>query len=647
MSWDEIEVPKELREFMPQKAELTSLGQKNGANKQYRFGNLHIREYDDKFLVHTDKIDPRKDPLGHLIHDAPEVLVGLACAAFGGSKVASSILKNTNSKNSALLGLVASILAGYLGYSVAKKIKNSQRWLVISTFRTITVVIKLIPLLLALRKDRRDWVKSEGKGVDEEKYRKNAKKVLNTFISLGPVYIKLGQWLSSRADILPQPYMEELAKLQDQVPAAPFEDVKPIIEKDLGPIEKKFDSIDHNALSGASLGQVYRATVGNQQVVVKVKRPGIEKIVEEDLKILKKILPTALKFVDPNLRFSAKAMLAQFIETIHEEMNYTMESSNLKSIKENLEEYGNVVVPSVYDELSSENVLTMEYIPGIKITNIEALDEKGIDREKLVIDVHKIFFTMLLRDTIFHADPHPGNISVTDDGKLILYDYGMVGRLDEETRMRLVRLYLALVEKDPPRTVNAMDQLGMLIPDFNRSAIEKAIELTVRAMHGKKPSEMEVEALMEIANKTMSRFPFTLPKNLALYIRMATIVEGIYKTHKVDFKFVKVLKKILEEENLIKDAYIEELKYSIERFAKSLDATITIAPELKKFIDENRSLQLLSSKPISNVLLSGSILSSAIFIGSAFLYNTNETVSIAGMLGSLVLMGIFVIFRKR
>lgn len=187
----------------------------------------------------------------------------------------------------------------------------------------------------------------------------------------------------------------------------------------------------------------------------------------------------------------------------------------------------------------------------------------------------------------------------------------------------------------------------MLIPDFNRSAIEKAIELTVRAMHGKKPSEMEVEALMEIANKTMSRFPFTLPKNLALYMRMATIVEGIYKTHKVDFKFVKVLKNILEEEHLIKDAYIEELKYSFEKFAKSLEATITIAPELKKFIDENRSLQLLSAKPKSNVLLSGSILSSAIFVGSAFLYNTNETASIVGIIGSLVLMGIFTIFRNR
>lgn len=128
MTWDEIEVPKELREFMPEKAELTSLGQKNGASKQYRFGNLHIREYDDKFLVHTDKVDPREDPLGHLIYDAPEVLVGLACAAFGGPKVASSIFKNNNSKkHSTLTSLAASVLAGYLGYSVAKKIKNFQR----------------------------------------------------------------------------------------------------------------------------------------------------------------------------------------------------------------------------------------------------------------------------------------------------------------------------------------------------------------------------------------------------------------------------------------------------------------------------------------------------------------------------------------
>jgi predicted unusual protein kinase regulating ubiquinone biosynthesis (AarF/ABC1/UbiB family) len=512
-----------------------------------------------------------------------------------------------------------------------------------STLRTIMVLFKLLPSVIALRKDRRNWVKSEGKNVDVETYRKNARRVLNTFISLGPVYIKLGQWLSSRADILPQPYMEELAKLQDDVPPAPFEKVKPIIENELGPITEKFDSLDQNAVSGASLGQVYRAKVSNQEVVIKVKRPGIEKAVEQDLKVLTKILPLALKFVDPNLRFSARGMLKQFIETIHEEMDYTQESSNLKKIKKNIAHHGNVIVPSVYDDYSTKSVLTMEYVPGIKITNIEALDAKGIDRTKLVIDVHKVFFTMLLRNSIFHADPHPGNISVADDGSLILYDFGMVGRLDESTRLRLVRLYLALIEKDPPRTVNAMDDLGMLTPDYNRKVIEKAIELSIRAMHGQKPDEMEVEALLEFANKTMSKFPFLLPKHLALYMRMTSIIEGIYKTHNVDFKFVKVLKQILEEEQIIKEAYIEELKYSFNKFAKSIDTAFSLGTNIEKFLDDIKT-KVEKRSPI--VLISGSIFASAVFIGSVLLYSTNEIGGITGMISSAIIMGIAGFFRK-
>ncbi len=513
-----------------------------------------------------------------------------------------------------------------------------------SQLRTIRVLITLFPPILALRRDRRRWVRTEGKETDLEVYRKNARKILRTFIKLGPVFIKLGQWLSSRADILPQPYLEELAQLQDDVPAAPFDQVKPIIENDLGLLEERFDSIDTTPVSGASLGQVYRGNVSGRHIIVKVKRPGIERVVEDDLKVLKRLLPLALRFVDPNLRFSAKVMLAQFIETIHEEMDYTRESENLKQIKHDMKSNPNVIIPSVYDEHSSKNVLTMEYLPGIKITNVEALDAKGIDRQRLVINIHKVFFTMLLRHSLFHADPHPGNISVTDDGRLILYDYGMVGRLDNETRLRLVRLYLALLEKDPPRTVNAMEELGMLTPDFNRSVIEKGIELTVRAMHGTKPDEMEIQSLMELANKTMSKFPFILPKNLALYMRMASIIEGIYKQHKVDFKFVKVLREILEEEHLIKDAYVEELKHSFQAFAKSINAAFSLAPELKKFIDDNRSLQR-DARP--QVLLSGSILSSAVFVGSAVLFMSNEALGLAGMAGAMAIMGAFVILRKR
>ena len=506
-------------------------------------------------------------------------------------------------------------------------------------------MFKLVPLVIRLRKDRREWVRQEGRNIDDVKFKKNAKKVLETFVGLGPVYIKLGQWLSSRADILPQPYMEELAKLQDDVPAVPFDQVKPIIERDLGPISQAFTSINTTAISGASLGQVYLAKIKNAEVIVKVKRPNIEHVIKEDIEVLKKVLPMAMRFVDPNLRFSVKSMLGQFIETIYEELDYTKESSNLKKIKKNLERYDKVVIPGVYDDHSSQNILTLEYIPGIKITNIEDLESKGIDRQKIVIDVHKVFFTMLLRDSIFHADPHPGNISVTNDGSLILYDFGMVGRIDHETRMRLVRLYLSLVEKDPARTVNAMNDLGMLMPNFNRAIIEQGIEMSIRTMHGKKPDEMEVKALLELANKTMSRFPFLLPKNLALYLRMSSIIEGIYKTHKVNFKFVKVLKNILEEEHLIKDAYIEELKYSFTRFAKSIDATISIAPELKKFLEENRSFSL-DSKPKSNTLVAGSILSSSIFIGSALLYSSNEFAGIFGMVGALFTMCVFAVFRK-
>lgn len=516
----------------------------------------------------------------------------------------------------------------------------------ISRSRTIRTFLKLLPLVLALRKDRREWVRREGKNVNLPRYQKNARRALKTFVSMGPVYIKLGQWLSSRADILPQPYLEELAKLQDEVPAAPFDQVKPIIENDLGPIERTFESIDHNAVSGASLGQVYRARVKGRDVIVKVRRPGIEKVVDEDIKVLKKIIPFAMKFVDPNLRYSAEAMLSQFIETIHEEMDYQVEAQNLKAIRSNLRDQPKVIIPAVLEDYSSKNILTMEYLPGIKITNVKGLDEAGIDREQLVIRAHRVFFTMLLRHELFHADPHPGNISVTNDGSLILYDFGMVGRLDEKTRLKLIRLYLALVERDPSRTVNAMDDLGMLMPGYDRGIIEQGIGLSIQAMYGTKVDRMEVRALMDLANKTMSRFPFKLPKHLALYMRMASILEGIYLTHKVNFRFISVLQGILEEENVVKDAYIEEIKLAFGRFVKSVDATIAVVPEIRKFLEDTKRMREHPAKQ-RNTLVAGSILAAAVFVGSTILYTTNALTGELGMLGSAAIMGITVAIKGR
>ncbi len=516
-----------------------------------------------------------------------------------------------------------------------------------SKIQVVRVVLKLLPFIINFRKDRREWVKKEGKNVNEKKYRKHAEKALRTFIELGPSYIKLGQWLSTRADILPLPYLEVLATLQDEVPPAPFSKTRPIIEEELGKIEKIFGTFDTRALHGASLGQVYLATYNDQQVIVKVSRPDIEKVIEKDIAILKTILPVATRFIDPNLRFSAEAMLSQFIETIHEEMDYRIEADNLITIKHNLKGNHMVIIPNVLLERTAQHVITLQYIPGIKITDIATLDRAGIDREKLVVRVHHIFFKMLLQHSIFHADPHPGNISVTNTGEIILYDFGMVGRLENETRLKLIRLYLSLLEKDPTRAVNVLIELGTLEPTVNRYVVEKALELSIQSLHGKEVDRMEVRALMDLANKTLSKFPFRLPKNLALYMRMTSIVEGIYQHHNVNLRFVKVLSQLLEQEGLIREAYIEEVKDSINRFAKGIGQSVELAPLLKSYLDTQHIYG--DRREASYNFLAASVFASSLFLGSALVLAHNPSIAYGGFIASAGAFGIALaaILKKR
>ncbi|MGI0025606.1 MAG: ABC1 kinase family protein, partial [Nitrososphaera sp.] len=329
----------------------------------------------------------------------------------------------------------------------------------------------------------------------------------------------------------------------------------------------------------------------------------------------------------------AEAMLAQFIETVHEEMDYRIEAQNLLTIKRNLENDTSVLVPEVFLDRTTKHVLTMEYLPGIKVTDVQRLDDKNIDREKLVVKVHRLFFRMLLRHNIFHADPHPGNISVTDDGRLILYDFGMVGRLDSDTRTRLVRLYLGLIDKDPERTVNVLIELGTLEPTVNRYVVERGIALSIQTMYGKEVDKMEVKALMDLANKTMSRFPFRLPKNLALYMRMASILEGIYLHHRVKFQFVRVLGNLLEEEGMVKDAYIEEVKVSAKRFAKGIQDSVSVAPLLKSYLE---TIGPFGREERNNGTLAAAVLASALFIGSALMLPYNAYLAYGGFAAAAV-----------
>src|SRR5579872_4052856 len=464
------------------------------------------------------------------------------------------------------------------------------------TRRFVGVMWKLAPIAIRYRRDRREIRRAEGRLVHPEAYRRHAKRAVNTFIELGPAYIKLGQLLSVRPDVLPQPYIDEFSKLQDEIPPAPFVEVEPIIEKELGkPISEIFDSFDEAAVTGASLGQVYRATYKGDQVALKVNRPGIREKMKVDIAVLYRVVPLIGRFIDPSLKVTAQSVVEQFSDTIKEEMDYRREAQNLHAIKKNLKAEKDVLIPRIYPELSTESVLVLEYIAGIKINDLKDLDAAGVDRKKLARRVAKIFFTMLLSQDPFHADPHPGNISIkvetTPEGKkltkIVLYDFGMTGSLDPETRLKLVRFYSALVDLNATRVVDMMVALGLLQPDTNRYVIKRGVELALADMHGQKVEETEVKALLEIANRTIYQFPFRLPKNLVLYMRMLSILEGVCLALDPKFRFVQILGNLLEEEGLVEEAYREELKDLTKRMVKAFDASIDVMPLLKGFLEEN------------------------------------------------------------
>ena len=203
---------------------------------------------------------------------------------------------------------------------------------------------------------------------------------------------------------------------------------------------------------------------------MKVNRPGIREKMKIDVSVLYRVVPLIGRFIDPSLKVTAQSVVEQFADTIQEEMDYREEAENLLLIKKNLKSEKDLIIPRIYPEISSQSVLVLEYIEGTKINDLKQLDAEGVDRKKLARRVAKIFFTMLLSQDIFHADPHPGNISIKVEispegkkiAKIVLYDFGMTGSLDPETRLKLVRFYSALVDLNSTKVVDMMVALGLL-----------------------------------------------------------------------------------------------------------------------------------------------------------------------------------------
>ncbi|KAK3271101.1 hypothetical protein CYMTET_20530 [Cymbomonas tetramitiformis] len=292
-------------------------------------------------------------------------------------------------------------------------------------------------------------------------------------LSLGPTFIKIGQQFSTRVDVLAPELIQELEKLQDQVPPFGREEAVATVEQQLGgSLSDKFTSFNPQPIAAASLGQVHKATLKDgRNVVVKVQRPGLRELFTVDLKNIR-LCALILQKLDPKTDGAARDWVAIYDEcsaVLYEEIDYRKEGANADAFRKNFKKYDWVKVPEIYWEYSSEKVLTMEYAPGIKINNVEQLDKQGIDKTRLARLSVESYLLQTLKFGLFHADPHPGNIAVspTNGGTLIYYDFGMMGRLQPGVREGLLKLFYSIYERKPEAALEGLIQMGVLVPTGN------------------------------------------------------------------------------------------------------------------------------------------------------------------------------------
>jgi len=395
--------------------------------------------------------------------------------------------------------------------------------------------------------DSKPW--SYTGGVTEEKKaarrRRQAVWIRDTFLDLGPTFIKVGQLFSTRADLFPSEYVEELSKLQDRVPAFSYAQVEAIVELDLGkPISQLFLSFDPIPLAAASLGQVHKAQLhSGEEVVVKVQRPGLKKLFTIDLQILKGIARYFQSHPDWGRGRDWMGIYEECCRILWEEIDYISEGSNADTFRRNFQEYEWVKVPRVYWRYASPRVLTLEYMPGIKISHYEAIEAAGLDRKLIAQLGARAYLQQLLNDGFFHADPHPGNIAVSPEGgALIFYDFGMMGRIKTNVREQLMETLFGISQKNAARVVNSLVELGALSPTEDMGPVRRSVQYMLDHFMDKPFENQSVSDISDDLYELAYDQPFRFPATFTFVMRAFSTLEGVGKGLDPEFNFMEVAK---------------------------------------------------------------------------------------------------------
>ncbi len=391
---------------------------------------------------------------------------------------------------------------------------------------------------------------ADGSTRKQARLEKQAAWLRQSLIDLGPTFIKIGQALGTRADLLPLEYVKQLATLQDQVPAFPTDEAFARIEAELGrPVHECYPEIDSEPIAAASLGQVYRARLATgEEVAVKVQRPNLEATISIDVAILFRLVKLTNRFFPrANENADWEGMLREFHTTIFEEMDYVKEGRNADRFRYNFRTWRAIRVPKVYWSHTNTRVLTLEFIRGTKVVDIEGLRANGISAVKVNRLLIRTYLKQLLEDGFFHADPHPGNLLVMDSGHLAFFDFGMVGRITPKLQAQMIDAFFHVVARDVHGLGDDIINLNFLKPGVDPETVRPVVESLFTHYLNLRLGEVNFKELTYDLAEVIYEYPFRLPANFTYIMRALMTLEGIGVVTDPGFSFFETAKPFARE----------------------------------------------------------------------------------------------------
>jgi predicted unusual protein kinase regulating ubiquinone biosynthesis (AarF/ABC1/UbiB family) len=405
----------------------------------------------------------------------------------------------------------------------------------LAIWRLIQIIFMFVGLFMGLQLDK--W-----SGQEDQKIPHRAAQLRRIITKLGPTYIKVGQALSTRPDLVRKDFLDELAKLQDQLPAFPTDVAIAIIERELGKsVDTIYRHIPDRPVAAASLGQVYKATLhSGEEVAIKVQRPNLIPTITLDLYVLRFLAALTQPLLPVNLGADLRGIIDEFGSKLFEEIDYVNEAKNAERFAAYFSDEPKVDAPSIFWRYSSRRVITMEWIDGIKLTDVERIKAAGLDINELVHIGVKSGLRQLLEFGFFHADPHPGNLFATADGRMVYIDFGMMDQLEQGTKEALVDSVVHLLNKDYQKLGYDYVNLGFLMPDVDIPPIALALEGVLGDIMNEKVRDFNFKVVTDRFSGLMYDYPFCMPAKFALIIRSVVTQEGVALSLNPDFKIVQV-----------------------------------------------------------------------------------------------------------